>query len=205
MRKPYLGCKIGVNSLLFYSNWCTIDLNCSLAPTLQYLLKKVMKCALSNILAIALLFQIAGCGGDDSDVPTLKTDTTLINIIRYTNQTVISPLIDTIFSHDQDTMVALTNKEAFIKGNSRANKRQPAYSVKLLKGQTIIATVRPVDKGGNIRINQIQLPDKSFDGPFGDSLRYTVKKSGTLKFIVGQNMMAGDPWTGEYIFHLKLE
>ncbi|MEO6722822.1 MAG: hypothetical protein ABIN67_20815 [Ferruginibacter sp.] len=158
-----------------------------------------------NIPAIMILWLLVGCNADKGKMPPAIKDTTIASIAPNTSQEMISSLIDTIFAKDRDTTAELVNEQAVIKGYSKANRRQPSYSVKVMKGQTIVAIIKPVEKGGNIRINQIQLPDGTFDGPFGDSVRYTVKKSGMLRFIIGQNMMAGDPWTGDFIFRLKLQ
>lgn len=89
-------------------------------------------------------------------------------------------------------------------GHITANKQHPAYSLSVQKGQTITATIKPVKKGGNVRINQIQLPGGAFDGPFGDSLSYASKRSGVICFIIGENLMAGDPYTGDFLLHIKV-
>ena len=154
---------------------------------------------------VSFVLPAIGCNSNDQPKSTSVTDTLKSGITPAPSTEIISALPDTIFANGKDTIIVLVNGVALIKGHSRANQRHPTYSVKVEKGQTIIATIRPLEKGGNVRINQVQLPDKSFDGPFGDSLHYYVKKSGTLRFIIGQNMMAGDPWTGDFIFHLRVE
>ena len=163
-------------------------------------MKNIQFAALTGMLVLTI-----GCGNDDHQTAVNPTDSALNQIIPDTPSTVVMASTDTIFAENEDTTVVLANGEAFIKGHIRANKRQPVYSVKGSKGQTFIATIKPIEKGGNVRINQIQLPDKSFDGPFGDSLQYTLKKSGILRFIIGQNMMAGDPWSGDFVFHIKTQ
>ena len=60
----------------------------------------------------------------------------------------------------------------------------------------------PDDKAANIRFTQIAKPDQTFDGPFGRELSYSVKKPGRYALIIGQNLMAGDPWDGK--FRLKV-
>jgi len=158
-----------------------------------------------SIVALSLLVLATRCADNTPETPVDKADSSLSRIEPDTVATIIKALPDTIFAQNKDTTAVLANGEAFIKGHIRANKGQPVYTVNGLKGQSFTATIKPVEKGGNVRINQIQLPDDSFDGPFGDSLRYTLKRSGKLRFIIGQNMMAGDPWTGDFIFHLKAE
>lgn len=118
--------------------------------------------------------------------------------------TTIGPARDTIDAGSGDTTIRLKNGEAFVKGHLDADKIRPTYTINAEKGQTIIGIVRPTKKGGNVRINQIQQPGGAFDGPFGDSLSYTLKKTGRLRFIIGENQMAGDRYTGDFILHLRL-
>ncbi|MEO5890334.1 MAG: hypothetical protein ABIQ31_08785 [Ferruginibacter sp.] len=114
----------------------------------------------------------------------------------------IKPLADTIFAGDKDTTIQIKDKAAYIMGHIVANKKQPGYTVQGKKGQIVTAVIKPMQKGGNVRINQIQQPGGAFDGPFGDSLTYTFKRNGALRFIIGQNLMAGDPYTGDFILRI---
>ena len=164
-----------------------------------------MKSVFWNIAVVSFVLMAVKCNNNDQPKSTSAIDTSGSGIIPGPSTEIISALLDTIFAHGEDTTIVLVNGEAIVKGYSQANKRHPSYSLDVKKGQSIIATIKPIQKGGNVRINQVQLPDKSFDGPFGDSMRYYIKKSGTLRFIIGQNMMAGDPWTGDFIFHLRVE
>ncbi|WP_156307922.1 hypothetical protein [Sphingobacterium endophyticum] len=56
---------------------------------------------------------------------------------------------------------------------------------------------------GNIRFNQIIMPDKSSDGPFGKDLNYLLDQSGEYKLIIGESLMQGDPFEGDYILKFK--
>ena len=112
--------------------------------------------------------------------------------------------IDTIYAGDGDTTVLLKNGEVYITGHIVANKNQPQYTFAARKGQTMTVTLKPLKKGGNVRINQIKQPGGAFDGPFGDSLSYIFKRSGNIHFIIGENLMAGDPYTGYFIVHIRL-
>ena len=111
-------------------------------------------------------------------------------------------MVDTIFSGNEDTTIIIKANRAVWKGHIIADQHQPVYTVKGVKGQTITAVVKPSKKEGNVRINQIQQPGGAFDGPFGDSLSYTFREDGSLRFIIGENLMAGDPYTGDFIFQL---
>lgn len=51
--------------------------------------------------------------------------------------------------------------------------------------------------GSNLRWSQVILPDGTMDGPFGQKIGYNLKQLWGYQFIFNENMMAGDPWTGE--------
>jgi hypothetical protein len=70
--------------------------------------------------------------------------------------------------------------------------------LKINSGDTLFATLYSKDKKANIRISQIGFPDSTFDGPFGRELNYKIKDTGNYKIIIGENMMAGDRWNGDF-------
>ena len=70
--------------------------------------------------------------------------------------------------------------------------------LKINSGDTLFATLHSKDKKANIRISQIGFPDSTFDGPFGRELNYKIKDTGNYKIIIGENMMAGDRWNGDF-------
>lgn len=71
--------------------------------------------------------------------------------------------------------------------------------VSILSGKELFASLSSDDKKANIRISQIGLPDSTFDGPFGRELHYKIKSAGNYKIIIGEDMMAGDRWTGDFV------
>ena len=76
------------------------------------------------------------------------------------------------------------------------------FYIKLKKGKKLTATINEMADPGNIRINQIILPDGSSGGPFGKSMEFPVKRSGTYKLIVGGSNMQGDDWKGAFTLHV---
>lgn len=71
-------------------------------------------------------------------------------------------------------------------------------AVNLTSGNELFASLGSKDKNANIRISQIGFPDSTFDGPFGRTLNYKIKDTGNYKIIVGEDMMAGDRWSGDF-------
>ena len=61
--------------------------------------------------------------------------------------------------------------------------------IKNFNKPTLSAKINTVEKGRNLRINQIILPDGSADGPFSREMKYAKKQSGTYKIVFGKNLM----------------
>lgn len=70
--------------------------------------------------------------------------------------------------------------------------------VNVLSGDSIFGQLRSNDQSANLRFTQIALPNQTFDGPFDRDLSYSIKKPGRYALIIGQNLMAGDPWSGKF-------
>lgn len=56
----------------------------------------------------------------------------------------------------------------------------------------------------NVRFNQIVMPDGTSDGPFGRSIEYGLEQQGTYHLLIGESLMAGEPWGGEFMLELWL-
>jgi hypothetical protein len=93
----------------------------------------------------------------------------------------------------------------FFKLRMDNNNNHLIIPISVTHGKEIFATVSSSDEKANIRISQIGLPDSTFEGPFGQSLQYNIKIPGTYKIIIGENMMAGDPWTGDFILKVWIK
>jgi hypothetical protein len=68
-------------------------------------------------------------------------------------------------------------------------------------GKELFAVIHKDNRRANIRINQIEMPDSTFDGPFGDSLHYKLKMPGTYQLIIAHDLMAEGKPSG--VFTLK--
>ncbi len=78
-------------------------------------------------------------------------------------------------------------------------KEHPVITIKVSSGTMLYANVITKQKDANIRFNQIQLPDSSFDGPFGKNISYPLKGPGNYKLIIGEDMMAEGKWSGGFL------
>ncbi len=70
--------------------------------------------------------------------------------------------------------------------------------IKNVKKSTISAKISTNDKGRNVRINQVIMPDNSTDGPFSNSMNYKTSKKGTYKIVIGKNLMAEGQLSGNF-------
>lgn len=60
----------------------------------------------------------------------------------------------------------------------------------------------PEGEMANIRFNQIIMPDSSMDGPFGRYLTYDLASKGLYSLIIGESLMADNPYAGKFIVEL---
>jgi hypothetical protein len=67
-----------------------------------------------------------------------------------------------------------------------------------------VSIVFPSAEGANLRFSQIVMPSGTTDGPFGKSTGYNLAQFGGYQLIFSENMMAGEPWSGEAIITLTL-
>lgn len=58
---------------------------------------------------------------------------------------------------------------------------------------------------GNLRLSQIVMPDGTMDGPFGSDTTIGLTQFGGYELLYHENMMAGDPWSGEALITITLK
>ncbi|MBC9797447.1 hypothetical protein [Sinomicrobium weinanense] len=105
----------------------------------------------------------------------------------------------------RDTL-ALSLGKGFVSGEVQKEERANKYFVFKTDGPgKLSAKLISQDTMANIRFTQIFFPDGSADGPFGRTLNYELEQAGTYTLSVGENMMAGEPWTGSFTITVELE
>ncbi len=85
-----------------------------------------------------------------------------------------------------------------IEGKMRGISHPITVLIPVKQGKQLSAFLQTEDSTANIRINQIFTADGKADGPFGKEIKYPIKKEGTYKLIIGENMMQGDEWKGTF-------
>ncbi|EHQ29225.1 hypothetical protein [Mucilaginibacter paludis] len=101
----------------------------------------------------------------------------------------------------------------FPKGKQRVNvgaymlglAHPVTFIVKVKHGKTLNASIRELSDKGNIRINQIIMPDGSSDGPFSKTVKYPIQHKGTYKIIAGGSNMQGDDWKGAFNMRISIQ
>ncbi|MBC7498022.1 hypothetical protein H7170_00075 [Candidatus Gracilibacteria bacterium] len=63
----------------------------------------------------------------------------------------------------------------------------------------------PAGTQGNLRWSQVVMPDGTMDGPFGQDTNYNLAQTGSYELIFHENMMSGDPWTGDAWIMITLQ
>ena len=58
---------------------------------------------------------------------------------------------------------------------------------------------------GNLRINQLIMPDGTTDGPYGREINDSLTKIGTYQIIIGESLMQGDPYAGDYFLKIEID
>lgn len=146
--------------------------------------------------AFILLVLLAGCGQQSDDTVTMEMK---------------APPVDTIIAMAGENDPKLPKVLAKNGGDLLLNLKMDSTENHLMiplqikSGDSIIAELSSSDKNANIRVSQIKMPDGKMDGPFGRTLQYPLKDTGAYQLIIGENMMAGDPWTGEFVLKLSVK
>jgi hypothetical protein len=112
---------------------------------------------------------------------------------------------DTIEAGSRDTMIIIHDGEATIKGNLAGNKRPPTYLLPAWKGQTMVAVIKPLKKGGNIRINEIIQPGHISEGPFSNNFKYKFESNGNMRLVMGSDTQSGKRYIGDYYLHITIK
>lgn len=78
-------------------------------------------------------------------------------------------------------------------------------SFEIKESSAVKMTLSVPGEVGNIRINQLMMPDGEMDGPFGKTYEAHLDKIGTYQVIIAESMMAENPYTGDYQLTIEIE
>ncbi|AWK07043.1 hypothetical protein HYN56_23550 [Flavobacterium crocinum] len=156
---------------------------------------------LSLILICILLFS---CQKKENSTINNKENVTnridSITITREEKEQENKQIGDTIFMNFENKENLFIAESALDSINSKVYIKFKAEDSGELKAEIVAATGK-----GNIRFNQIILPDKTSDGPFGMDLKIPLKQKGNYILIIGHSLMAENPYYGKFKVQLNLK
>ncbi len=105
-----------------------------------------------------------------------------------------------------DGTVRLTLHEGRAESTIRKQERKDIYvDFSINAPGQLHADIAPVGTPeGNLRISTITLPDGTTDGPFGQRLDYDIPSPGTVRLRIGESLMQGDPWGGDFTLKIQV-
>lgn len=84
------------------------------------------------------------------------------------------------------------------------NSRVTCY-LDVKQGTRLTAEIETESGRGNIRFNQIFLPNGQSDGPFGKSLDYPLSERGLYKMVIAASQMADSAYVGRFSVRVRVE
>lgn len=102
--------------------------------------------------------------------------------------------------------ISIPIKDGYGKITVSKKERQNVYlSFDSGDGKQLYGKITSQDTLANVRFTQIVMPDGTMDGPFGNEIRYELPQKGKYEINIGENMMAGDPWSGVFTVEITLK
>ncbi|MFV0143946.1 hypothetical protein OBJ68_03455 [Empedobacter falsenii] len=98
----------------------------------------------------------------------------------------------------------LMNGKGDFETEKHANENQ-IFSFRNDSSQSVFIQIIPQNNQANIRINQIISPNNESDGPFGKEINYDLTEKGLYQIRIGESLMQGDPFEGNYTLKLQLK
>ena len=95
-------------------------------------------------------------------------------------------------------------KEETVNMQHKTGEETRVYFINTQTGSMNVSIAFPKDTQWNLRLAQIVMPDGTMDGPFGQDTDYELTQLGGYQLLFHENMMAGDPWSGEVSITVKL-
>ncbi len=88
---------------------------------------------------------------------------------------------------------------------TKVGKERDTISFNLPHAAYVVITLKTPSNTGNLRINQLIMPDGTMDGPYGRVIKDTLSQIGNYQIIVGESLMQGDTYAGDYNVKIKID
>lgn len=140
-------------------------------------------------------------GTQDSDVTHAKPGMTYkIDTSKQVNKLLVPG--DTLL------IMKMENNKGSIRGYLSGIGTHVTIIVPVSSGDSITAQIVPDDDSANIRFKQIYVPAGKagkYDGPFSRSLSYPIKAKGDYKLTIGENLLTGADWQGNFTCNVVIK
>lgn len=84
-------------------------------------------------------------------------------------------------------------------------KQEQRYYFRNNSCNDVSIQIVPATDTANIRINNIISPSKNIDGPFGRNIDYGLSENGVYEIVIGESLMKGYPFQGNYTLNVQLK
>ncbi len=164
-------------------------------------MKVYKKIKIGLIVSLFSAFILTSCKKEVS-ISTTDSNKDSIKVLEKPVDT-LTPILSTIRESNQ-IVISVDASKLPIKLIQEIKNPEDQIVLKLenYEKSSLNAFIKP-DKLMNIRINQIRMPDNTFDGPFGLKVDYKTKQKGEYWLIFAKNNMASGEPTGR--FFIKVE
>ncbi|MGI8634944.1 MAG: hypothetical protein ACR2KZ_06040 [Segetibacter sp.] len=154
-------------------------------------------------LLFIIVLAIAGCRNIESDSHSSADKKMSMN------DSSASPVNSYETDFTEDSIITIKfpkdSSSTTVKGRIKGINNPITVNVPVTKGDKLMVRLIPEGSVANIRINQLFMPDGKADGPFGRRMDMKIRQHGDYKIIVGENLMQGEEWKGNFTLTVKVE
>ncbi|HEY5408910.1 MAG TPA: hypothetical protein VIJ92_17600 [Ginsengibacter sp.] len=161
-----------------------------------------------------LFFLFTACNSNENSSAKESTSTQATGITKV-KDTALNYKIDTskqvntlLVKRDTLLTIDINNNKGSVRAYLSGIGRHVTIIVPVTGGDSLIAQIIPDDSAANIRFKQIYIPvgkQGKYDGPFSRQIRYPITVKGNYKLIVGEDLMAGDDWKGNFTCNVSIK
>lgn len=160
----------------------------------------------SYFTLILITLAITGCRGTAGRNNAENADGTKVEVSSGPDRKMTAPLEEAILLPSVEGVVNPVLLDGARKVTIRKTAGKKVYADFEADGYTHLhAVIAPVGTTeANLRISMITLPGGATDGPFGREIDYDIPSSGTIRLEIGESMMQGDEWGGDFTLDIRL-
>ena len=152
------------------------------------------------------LLLLTACGNGTSNTDDKKTDSSVADTADQPKDSakIHSTFLPKLIT-DSIINLELPQNGDTLKVRMLKNTSPISCNISLPKTGNLYGTITTPTNKDNIRFNQMIMPDSSANGPFDRTIQYDIKKTGNYKLIIASNLMAENPYTGEFELSLVVK